>query len=593
MPQSRATSASTKPSKSALQEAAYRPQTIMPLLNKLGSLCGKKFGSPFVVIGPEKFKRTDGVKGTGYRMVNSMGDQLRINFRGTKTAVSDEFSKSAMYISGIDYWAPDNNNWARATLNITFTRDCNILQIYERLMVMIKSGKKGKFSLTDLGASMTEANQKDRIAFLKSKGLPTKAGYGRKAGFEQYASEQGILDEWYAYIDTGAPETNSTAQGLDDAQKKFDDTQWSDPNTVFNDIEALTQFVAESTVARSLVVCGLGGVGKTYHITKALGAFGSKGRDWTYHGAMNATPNSFFSTVFNERNKVICFDEADPILKDKDIIVMLKPLLDTAGDHRCEWSVQTAPMSLKSEDQVRNYCDNLAEGIETGDLDVVWSRSLGDAERSPVFFTPGGLRPFISQGRTSADAELSSVIEKMLMPREEFFPKLKKELMRIGWDPEDIDRLKPVANTYVTFVDAPITMVTGKDKTPTARYPSIFFFDGKIIFISNMPAKAIDQAIMSRSLFVDVQLRASDIRNRIMTIIESDSSYDDVRDRLKDHLNKLESSTEVANQTEPATYTSPALKKSNKQLTVRYMKLAADMIRSGVPNWEELAARYC
>lgn len=939
-----------------VNEASYSSKNIIPLLNKLGKVFGKQFGGDFQVLGPEKYKRADGEKGIGYRMLNPQGFQIRVNFQGLKTAMSDEFSRNAMYIKGIDFWDSSNTNWGRATLNITFSRDCNILQIYKRLLQLVKSGKKGKFTLDDLNESLSEAGptHADRARFLKSKGLKASVGWqASKAGFEKYAKEQGVLDEWYALIETGAPEVNTVSEGIQKAEKKLDETQYSDPATVFNDIEGLTKFVASSDTARSLVVCGLGGVGKslirttkvlvpggyseigdlqvgdevytpsgkltkvigkyehqdkelyevklndgtsfkcdkdqifhveimghegshgihnmtfieleaylrkypkryatipycdpiefeaaelpvdpyflglligdgcltsstpaltnvdpdiitgvhklvleqyenmgmnfdgratynfvnngegkknplteslrelglqgkdsytkfipviykrgsieqrmellrglvdsdgyimkaghtsyatcskqladdvveiirslggracvrekhtksqfgtpclsydisfklppelgsvakysklkteryekvlskktwckkrriesilpcgtgdtaciavedegalylidgfvpihnTFHITKALKAFGEKGVKWTYHGAMQVTPNSFFQTVFAERNKVICFDEADAILGNPDIVVMLKPLLDTSGDHRAEWSVQTAPMGLKSDEEIIGYSENLSRGIAGGLIDAVWSRSISDMERIPEFFDKETYKEALAKviaPPEDEESEYSEVVSEFInISSDELMDKLVGRFVN-AWEMKEKQAEKvaaTIAGNFEDFLNHPDNFKAfvkkqnrSDDNLPTARYPSIFFFNGKMIFISNMPASKLDQAVMSRSLFVDVQLRATDIRNRIITILNADPSYDDVRDTLIAHLNKLEASTEAANQTESASYSSPALKRNGKQLTVRYMKLAADMIRSGVSNWEELAAKYC
>ena len=581
-----------------VNEAAYRAQTIAPLLNKLGRVFGKRFGDEFRVLAPEQFKRSDGVKGTGYRMINSLGHQLRVNFRGVKTALSDEFSKSAMYINGIDYWAPDNNNWERATINVNFSADCNILQIYNRLLALVKAGKKGKFTLQDLASSsMDEAVSKaDKSDFLKNKGLKASAAWGSNKSFEKYLADNNALDEWYAYIDTGVPETNSTATSMNRVEKKFNEIEYSDPDTVFDDIEQMVTFLARSKDARTVIVSGLGGVGKTYHITKALKAFGTQGKDWTYHGAMNVSPNSFFGTVFGERDKVICFDEADAILGNKDIIIMLKPLLDTSGDHRAEWSIQTAPMALRSNEEIRAYCDNLSQGLLQGTVEAVWSRSISDAERTPDFFRPGALDSILDAKDSGQPSEVTECLMDILPDPTIFEKQLKQKLTDdYGMEASDVKSIvSRVVKVYTKFVENPeATKLSADDSTFTARYPSIFFFDGKMIFISNMDKNKFDQAITSRASVIDVQLRATDIKNRIITILKSDSSFDDVRDQLLAHLEQLEPSGQSINQDGEIEYTTPELKKSGKQLTVRYMKLCADMIRSGVKDWPRLAAMYC
>jgi len=59
------------------------------------------------------------------------------------------------------------------------------------------------------------------------------------------------------------------------------------------------------------------------------------------------------------------------------------------------------------------------------------------------------------------------------------------------------------------------------------KLPSTFEFSSRVIFISNLPADKIDSAIRSRSLFVDVYLRGTDVIRRIKSIlpyIEQDMS---------------------------------------------------------------------
>ena len=905
----------------------------------------------------EKYKRTDGEKGIGYRMVNIQGYQLRINFQGLKTAVSEEFSRDAMYIKGIDYWDSTNTNWERATLNVTFSRDCNILQIYKNLLALIKAGKKGQFTLADLNKELNEAapTSADRSAFLKSKGLKASMAYKGKKNFEQYAAEHGVLDEWFALIQTGAPEVNSTSEGLKAADATFTETKFSDPEHVFDDIEEMTGYVAKSDVSRSLIICGMGGIGKclplwgriptpsgwttmgeinvgdeviakdgtavkvlekyeqtghtiyrlhlndgqhidvddeqilhvelmdhsgskglfnitlaelrqylaehpncyatipycspvscftpqelkvdpyflglllgdgcittstpmlsnvdpdiitgvhklvleqyenidmnfddrctyrltyhgegkcnpltqqlkdlgvhgrdsytkfipfeykrgsieqrmelvrglmdsdgyvskngctsfstcskqladdfaevirslggravikekhtksqlgtpclsydisfklmselgsvakyskvkteryekitskpvwfkkrriksveclgtndtacilidhpdhlylmedyvpvhnTYHVKDvALPRFGRRGVDWVYHGAMNATPNSFFQTVFGERDKVICFDEADAILGNSDIVVMLKPLLDTGGDHRCEWSVQTVPMGVRSDEEILGYCANLSRAIRDGEVETTWSRTAGDMEQLPEAYDDKQYDSLIAQLGASNDdgseTELSEPVRNILELPMKFETELTKALTDENGDfkytPKRAAKIvRKIVDRYEEFLSrpeaAPKRASANANALPTARYPSIFFFTGKMIFISNMPGSKLDQAVMSRSIFIDVQLRAEDVLNRIMSIVSHNSEYDDVREPLMAHLKKMIPSTGASNQTEAATYSNPQLRKNGKQLTLRYVKIVADMIRHNTKNWEGLAARCC
>lgn len=52
--------------------------------------------------------------------------------------------------------------------------------------------------------------------------------------------------------------------------------------------------------------------------------------------------------------------------------------------------------------------------------------------------------------------------------------------------------------------------------------PRSFTFTGKVIFISNMNAENIDQAIRSRSMMIDLSMNADQKIERMETIIQSD-----------------------------------------------------------------------
>lgn len=111
------------------------------------------------------------------------------------------------------------------------------------------------------------------------------------------------------------------------------------------------------------------------------------------------------------------------------------------------------------------------------------------------------------------------------------------------------------------------------DPTSTKiKYPNQFDFNGKVIFISNLHASKIDDAIKSRSMVIDVTLKQQDIIKRIQTIlpnIEKDQSMEDKMEVLK----YLEEKTKI---------------ESNKVISMRSFILALKIKTSGVPNWQRL-----
>ena len=65
------------------------------------------------------------------------------------------------------------------------------------------------------------------------------------------------------------------------------------------------------------------------------------------------------------------------------------------------------------------------------------------------------------------------------------------------------------------------TQNVNKVKDGEMVVPSKFYFDGEMIFISNMRASQIEDAIKSRSIFIDVYLCARDMYNRTKSIMKA------------------------------------------------------------------------
>ena len=96
-----------------------------------------------------------------------------------------------------------------------------------------------------------------------------------------------------------------------------------------------------------------------------------------------------------------------------------------------------------------------------------------------------------------------------------------------------------------------------------------------MVFISNMRANQIEPAILSRSMFVDVYLSATDVLKRIKTILRIKVKSDPtITDQDVDEV--IEALGE----------------KTGKQLTVRAAMLALKMKKSGLNNWQRLATMY-
>ena len=498
---------------SPLTEAQFTRDKLDKVTKLYGKLFGKKFGGEFKVTFTEEFQRQDGTKGFGYRLFNKFGYQLRFGFlKGNITAFKETPKRDTFIVDSLDYWDKDNHELDRPTITCSFSASCNVVQIYEKLCVLLRKKKVGTFKLDDFITEAVDASNtkiKDREAFLrnnkgllKSKGIKISPLYTDAAAFGQAVEDAGLEDDWnefYATLEKGKRETNSVQNSVKNTQKKMDETVYSDPKYVFEDIKTLTKFVAQGG-SKSLIVCGMGGIGKTYEVTSTLRKiYGEPGDKYTYHSGAKISPRSFYSAVFRERDMLQVWDEADSILKQDDTIMMLKPALDTSGKPAMEYVTNTLPMTGKNEAEIRDYC-------------------------------------------AQCDA----------------------------------------ADTLV-YTNNPNKLKDGE-----MVFPSKFYFDGQMIFISNMRATEIEDAIKSRSIFLDVYLSATDVMNRMKTIMKA--QYPDETDEsLNEFFNTMGASVPDEG---PVTYMTPELARRNKPLTIRSLVLGMALKKAGVEAWERIASMY-
>lgn len=498
---------------SPLTEAQFTSDKLDKVTKLYGKLFGKKFGGEFKVAFTEEFKRQDGTKGFGYRLFNKFGYQLRFGFlKGNITAFKITPKRDTFIVDSLDYWDKDNHELDRPTITCSFSASCNVVQIYEKLCALLRKKKVGTFKLDDFITEAVDASNtriKDRAAFLKnkkelfkSKGIKVSPLFGDAEAFSQAIEQEGLEDEWnefYATLEKGKRETNSVQNSVKNTQKKMDETVYSDPKYVFEDIKTLTKFVAQGG-SKSLIVCGMGGIGKTYEVTSTLRKiYGEPGAKYTYHSGAKISPRSFYSAVFRERDMLQVWDEADSILKQDDTVMMLKPALDTSGKPAMEYVTNTLPMTGKNEAEIRDYCLQCDE-----------------------------------------------------------------------------------ADTLV-YTNNPNKLKEGE-----MVFPSKFYFDGQMIFISNMRATEIEEAIKSRSIFLDVYLSATDVMNRMKTIMKA--QYPDETDEsLNEFFDTMGASVPDEG---PVTYMTPELARRNKPLTIRSLVLGMALKKAGVEAWERIASMY-
>lgn len=499
-----------------LNEAEFKKENIARVMHLYKRLLGKYFMGEFKFFGEEEYKKP-GERGTGIRLINDLNYQIRFNWKYSDSndlLKQNKSDKTKLFISSIDYWEPTNLDFEKPSTSITFLKTINVIQIWKGLAKIIKKGVRGKYTLNDLKVEIEDLQEsklsedlswEQRNTFLKQNGFKSSLAQA-KSGKKEFNSLiddnpdlKQKLDEYVVEVSQGKKETNTRGTKLKEADDLLNKTLYCDPEFVFQDIEDLTRFIAKGK-AKSLIICGDPGVGKSYSVTKVLQeVLGSSGGNWHYHSGAKASPVSFYLATFRERKDLIVWDEADSLLKNDDIVMMLKPALDTSGDNTFEYT-RGFSMTGRSRAEIEEYCNFVDEKAAQG---------------------------------------------KIISPQ-------------------------PTKGDYV-------------------QVPSKYYFDGQMIFISNMPASKLESAILSRSLYIDLKLSAQDTHKRIMSIMKSKYSNKSVEE-LEEFAEALGGF--ATGSSERVEYMTPEYMRKIKPLTIRSMVLAVELKEAGLKNWARLASLY-
>lgn len=103
------------------------------------------------------------------------------------------------------------------------------------------------------------------------------------------------------------------------------------------------------------------------------------------------------------------------------------------------------------------------------------------------------------------------------------------------------------------------------------KLPNMFDFNSQIIFVTNMPPKKLDDAVCSRSLFMDVHLSEEDMVNRIRHVLKE--KYTNMSMAEKDSVVEQ-------------------IQQANTRVTMRSVEAALAIKSAGIEEWDRLVSSY-
>ena len=169
-------------------------------------------------------------------------------------------------LTSMDYWAPNNSDFQHPTRTVKFAPELNVVQILDKVVDALLTGsiREAKSIIKEVNVLNEASRSKaERIEWAQKMGLPKSSVISNNI-LRDYAGRKGLSEEVEVFL--GFKEENTFEGELKKVEKSFDKKRFANPDTVFEDIEDLLGLVA-SNQWRTLIVCGMGGVGKTFHIT--------------------------------------------------------------------------------------------------------------------------------------------------------------------------------------------------------------------------------------------------------------------------------------------------------------------------------------
>lgn len=188
----------------------------------------------------------------------------------------------------------------------------------------------------------------DRVAFQDRNGQAIQGIYDHHCpnGKAYLKSDGGMAYErtYGKFTKIAGAKTNFQVTSNGNQEQKKED-EHSDINERFEYLQQLVRMILNGT-AVSLIITGIGGAGKTYTVKgELLRRNLHKDQDFKYIKGFS-TARGLYRTLFENKDKMLIFDDCDEILVDPSARNILKGVLDSYDEREVCWITKTSDESL-------------------------------------------------------------------------------------------------------------------------------------------------------------------------------------------------------------------------------------------------------
>ena len=151
---------------------------------------------------------------------------------------------------------------------------------------------------------------------------------------------------------------------------------------MFAGMTGMAAMVAKK-ISPSLVITGMPGLGKTFQVIAMLEEMGMR-EGWDYvHVKGRASAAGMFITLYENRDKLVIFDDCDSVFRDVDAVNVLKGALDSYDRRVISW-ISAKPLKDGDGDEMPRSFTFTGQVIFISNMDI--SR-IDPAIRSRAFVT--------------------------------------------------------------------------------------------------------------------------------------------------------------------------------------------------------------
>lgn len=151
---------------------------------------------------------------------------------------------------------------------------------------------------------------------------------------------------------------------------------------MFAGMTGMAAMVAKK-ISPSLVITGQPGLGKTFQVIAMLNEMGMR-EGWDYvHVKGRASAAGMFITLYENRDKLVIFDDCDSVFRDQDAVNVLKGALDSYDRRVISW-ISAKPLKDGDGDEMPRSFTFTGQVIFISNMDI--SR-IDPAIRSRAFVT--------------------------------------------------------------------------------------------------------------------------------------------------------------------------------------------------------------